>query len=86
MSDMSRKDLARQLRRQAYQNAKQRAANDPRRLAMKEAAKLRRKEIYRQFKDRRDAKASGEKAQKKALRVEALMTLLSRGSEKTSAN
>ena len=53
--DLSRKERARQMRRAAYLRAKEQRATDPRYLAMKEAAKLRRREAYLVAKDRAKA-------------------------------
>jgi hypothetical protein len=52
---LSRRELARELRRKAYRDAKARRDADPRFLAMKEAAKVRRREIYRVAKERKKA-------------------------------
>jgi hypothetical protein len=62
---LSRKELARELRRQAYRRAKQARAEDPRHLAMKEAAKLRRREQYQQVKVRRKEREAEQKAKDK---------------------
>jgi len=62
---ISRKELARQLRRQAYQRAKAARATDPKHLAMKEAAKLRRRELYRQVKEQRKAREAEQDAKRK---------------------
>lgn len=64
-SVLSRKELARELRRRAYQRAKQARAEDPRHLAMKEAAKLRRREQYQQVKERRKEREAEQKAKEK---------------------
>jgi hypothetical protein len=73
-SVLSRKEFARELRRQAYQRAKQARATDPRHLAMKEAAKVRRREAYQHVKERRKEHEAELKAQRKvtdaAARVE----------------
>jgi hypothetical protein len=69
-SVISRKELARELRRQAYQKAKARRAEDPKHLAMKEAAKVRRRELYQQVKERRKAGEAVEKAARSAKRSE----------------
>lgn len=63
---ISRKELARQLRRQAYQRAKAARAADPKHLALKEAAKLRRRELYRQVKESRKARDAEREAARKA--------------------
>jgi hypothetical protein len=52
---LSRKEQARQLRRAAYQKAKQRRAIDPRLIAIKEAMKLRQRAAYQAAKERRKA-------------------------------
>jgi hypothetical protein len=54
-SVISRKELARELRREAYQRAKKARAVDPKHLALKEAAKQRRREVYQEVKKRRKA-------------------------------
>jgi hypothetical protein len=72
-SVISRKELARELRRQAYQKAKARRAEDPKHLAMKEAAKVRRRELYQQVKERRKAGEAVEKAARSAKRSEERM-------------
>jgi hypothetical protein len=72
-SVISRKELARELRRQAYQKAKARRAEDPKHLAMKEAAKVRRREVYQQVKERRKAGEAVEKAARSAKRTEERM-------------
>lgn len=51
----SRKELARQLRREAYVRQKAQRAADPRVIALKEVAKQRRKEAYQAAKARRKA-------------------------------
>jgi hypothetical protein len=65
-SVLSRKELARELRRAAYQRAKQARAADPRHQAMKEAAKQRRREMYQQVKERRKAREAELEAKTKA--------------------
>lgn len=64
-SVLSRKEFARQLRREAYQRAKRARAADPRHLALKEAAKQRRRELYQQAKERRKAHEAEAEAQRK---------------------
>ena len=59
---LTRKELARELRHQAYQKAKQRRATDPRMIAMKEAAKIRRRELYQQLKERKRTAAAAQKS------------------------
>jgi hypothetical protein len=55
---LSRKELARELRREAYQRAKRARAADPRQQALKEKAKERRRELYQQVKARRKSRAA----------------------------
>ncbi len=55
---LSRREWARKLRREAYQRAKQRRASDPTYLAMKEEAKRRRREASRIMKERKKAVAA----------------------------
>lgn len=64
---LTRKELAREQRREAYQRAKEQRAKDPRYLAMKEAAKEQRREAYRKAKERRKAAEAEEKKKQKAL-------------------
>jgi hypothetical protein len=52
---LTRKEQARQLRRAAYQKAKERRANDPRMKAIKEAMKLRQRAAYQAARERRKA-------------------------------
>src|SRR6185312_15534978 len=56
------RELARLLRRQAYQRAKELRAKDPRHLAMKQLAKEKRREAYRAAKEKRKAAESTERA------------------------
>ena len=65
---LSRKELARHLRHQAYQRAKEQRAKDPRYLAMKEAVKVRQRALYQEVKAKRKAEAAAEKAHVKAHR------------------
>jgi hypothetical protein len=67
---ISRKEHARILRRQAYQRAKQIRATDPKHLAMKEALKQRRRDVYQQVKAKRKAAAAEKKSQAKAVQAE----------------
>ena len=53
--ELSRKERARELRREAYLRAKEQRATDPRYLAMKEAAKRYRREAYQKAKERAKA-------------------------------
>ena len=57
----SRKELARKARHAAYQQAKAWQANDPKHLAMKEAAKQHRREVYQVVKDRKKRKRKEKK-------------------------
>lgn len=52
---LTRKEQARQQRRAAYQEAKQRRAADPRMIALKEAMKVRQRAAYQAAKERRKA-------------------------------
>lgn len=65
---ISRKELARELRRQAYQRAKQARASDPRHLAMKERAKQQRRDLYQKVKEQRKAREAELEAQHAAER------------------
>lgn len=65
-SVISRKELARELRREAYQRAKKARAVDPRHLALKEAAKQRRREVYQEVKKRRKAQGAELEAKHKS--------------------
>jgi hypothetical protein len=67
---LSRKELARHYRQQAYQKAKAWRAQDPKHLALKEAVKVRRREAYQEVKARRKAADSQEKAQRAAKQAE----------------
>jgi hypothetical protein len=51
----SRKERARQIRREAYQRAKERLAKDPKHQARKEAAKQYRRATYQAAKERKKA-------------------------------
>jgi ribosomal silencing factor RsfS len=66
---LSRKELAKEQRRAAYQKAKERRATDPRYLAMKEAAKEQRRAAYQKAKERRKAAAAEQKTKLKAERA-----------------
>jgi hypothetical protein len=63
---LSRKELARQFRRAAYQRAKEHRANDPKQVTMKEAMKLRRCAEYKAGKERRKAFAAEQKTRREA--------------------
>ncbi len=92
---VSRKELARQYRRQAYQRAKQARATDPKHLAMKEAVKVRRREMYQQVKAQRKvrdaaletnrkAAESQSRAEAKRQLAERVKSAIGRGSEPLS--
>lgn len=66
---LSRKELAKEQRREAYQKAKQRRATDPRHLALKEAAKAQRRAAYEQLKQGRTADAALKKNKASELRT-----------------
>ncbi len=68
------KELARKLRREAYQAAKERRAKDPRYLAMKEEAKRQRRALYQEVKAKRKAEAKVGKRETEARRTEARET------------
>jgi hypothetical protein len=61
----TRQEFARKLRQEAYQRAKAQRAQDPRQIAMKEAVKVRRRELYQQVKERRKAVAKEQKVERK---------------------
>jgi hypothetical protein len=63
---LSRKELAKELRRNAYQRAKERRAKDPRFIAMKEAAKEQRRAAYQKLKEKRKSEEAAAKAISKA--------------------
>jgi hypothetical protein len=58
---LSRKALAKEQRRAAYQKAKQRRDSDPRYLLMKQQAKEQRRAAYQKVKERRKAEAQAQK-------------------------
>ena len=66
---LSRKELAKEQRREAYQKAKERRAADPRFIAMKEAAKEQRRAAYQKVKQQRKASTDKLKADHKAERI-----------------
>jgi hypothetical protein len=66
----TRRELARQHRKIAYQRAKAARAADPRYIAMKEAAKQRRREAYKQAKERRKLAAGKVKQESKVQKEE----------------
>jgi hypothetical protein len=65
---LSRKELAKELRRNAYQRAKEQRAKDPRFIAMKEAAKTQRRAAYQKIKEKRKGEEAAAKASAKATR------------------
>lgn len=67
---ISRKELARQFRRQAYQRAKAARAADPKHLALKEVAKQRRRELYQRVKEQRKSRDAEQETQRKAADAE----------------
>jgi hypothetical protein len=67
---LSRKELARELRRQAYRAAKERRAKDPRYIAMKQAAKERRREAYKKAKEQKRAALVKQVAEQKKTRAD----------------
>lgn len=67
---ISRKELARQLRRQAYQRAKALRQASPKYIAMKEAAKQRRKEEYQRAKARKKSADAAEKSKQEGMQEE----------------
>jgi hypothetical protein len=76
---LSRKEWARQQRRNAYQQAKERRANDPKQLAFKEAMKQRRREASAVAKARRraqKARRSERQVEKRAAQDQQLMILV----------
>ena len=62
---VSRKERARQQRREAYLRAKDHRDKDPKFLAMKEAAKQHRHEVYQAAKERRKTATAGQKRERK---------------------
>ncbi len=88
----AQRERAKEIRRAAYQKAKEARAKDPRYLAMKQAAKEQRREAYRAAKDRHKAAQAEEKvraqvardeqqAEKRAVFDRALMELVRRGAK-----
>ena len=65
----ARQVAQKEMRRQAYQKAKERRAKDPRYLQMKEAAKARRREHYERVKQHRKAAQAAGKAERSAQRA-----------------
>lgn len=65
---LSRKELAKEQRRNAYQRAKERRAKDPRFIAMKEAVKEQRRAAYQKIKAKRKGEEAAAKANAKAKR------------------
>ena len=70
-SVISRKELARELRREAYQRAKKARAADPKHLALKEAAKQRRRDVYQEVKKHRKARDAELEAKHKVAQAQA---------------
>lgn len=66
---LSRKELAKEMRRAAYKKAKEQRAQDPRHLAMKEAAKVRRREAYQKIKEQRKVAQAEEKTKLKTAKT-----------------
>ena len=66
----SRKELARQQRKDAYRAMKERRAKDPRYLAMKEAVKLQRREMYQRIKAQRKTTVRADKTKQQAEKAE----------------
>lgn len=67
---VSRKELSRQIRREAYQKAKAYRAADPRFIAMKEAVKERRRMAYQRVKAQRKVVAADKKTQEQEKRAQ----------------
>lgn len=65
-SKLSRKEFAKQLRKQAYARAKEHRANDPKQVAFKEAMKQRRRDANEVAKEQRKAAAREDKATARA--------------------
>jgi len=85
--NLSKKELARQFRHDAYLRAKEYRKTDPRQIAIKEKMKELRRDAYEKAKERNKAyrdeirKASKEKAgKKKAVRQKNLMEMVVKGS------
>ncbi len=66
---LTRKELAKEQRRAAYQRQKAQRATDPRYLAMKEAAKEQRRAAYKKVKEGRQAESAASKRVAKERRV-----------------
>lgn len=75
---LTRKELAKEQRRAAYQRQKTQRATDPRYLAMKEAAKEQRRAAYQKVKQSRKAEAAASKQSTKERRA------VERGAELTA--
>ncbi len=73
---LSRKEQARQLRRAAYQRAKEQRANDPRIIAIKESMKKRRRAAYQEAKERKKAAVAQQKAKLRADKDAAIKELV----------
>lgn len=65
---LSRKEFAKQLRKKAYERAKEFRANDPKQVAFKEAMKQRRRDANEVAKEQRKAAARDEKTTARASR------------------
>ena len=66
---LSMKEYGRLRRKQAYEQAKAARANDPKIIALKEAAKQHRRELYQREKERRKAARAEEKSKERAERA-----------------
>ena len=89
---LSRKEVQRLLRKQAYQREKERRAKDPKVLAMKEKVKEQRRELYRREKERRKAerlelkaKEREKKAAERAVADFELMKMIKRATKGSTA-
>jgi hypothetical protein len=76
---LTRKERARQERRAAYLKAKERRANDPRLIAIKEAMKMRRREAYQLAKERKKVAIAERQAQTRAANDAAMRESLKTG-------
>ncbi|HTM44640.1 MAG TPA: hypothetical protein VL137_06770 [Polyangiaceae bacterium] len=65
---LSRKELAREMRRAAYRRAKEQRATDPRFIAMKAAAKEQRRALSQKMKEKRKNQEAAQKAHAKEQR------------------
>lgn len=78
---LSRKEYARQIRRAAYLKAKERRATDPRLIAIKEAVKRRRREIYQAAKERKKAAVAEQKAKQRVAKDATMTDLVTPGTK-----